>query len=87
MAIYLQQYFAPEVIHGYHCDGCKQKVTIDKKVHVYKFPEVLIVFFKRFLWGQVPRKIKGKVVVPFDEIDLDPFVLNGQCKPKKLTKN
>jgi ubiquitin C-terminal hydrolase len=44
------------------------------------------VFFKRFEWGTgVPRKIKGEVTVPFDEMDLTPYLHKIAQKNDKPT--
>lgn len=46
-----------------------------KEQSIVKSPDILFVFFKRFEWGTgVPRKIKGEVTVPFDEMDLTPYL-------------
>lgn len=55
-----------------------KKSVVEKRQFIWKFPEILFVFFKRFFWSQPPRKIKGKVAVPFDEVDLTPFCFKGQ---------
>lgn len=75
---YLEKYFAGETIQDYNCDNCMKKTTVKKRQYIWKFPEILFIFFKRFQWGNVPRKIKGKVAIPFDEVDLSLFCFEGQ---------
>lgn len=81
---YLKKYFKTERISDYKCSNCLKRVTIEKKFSIYNFPEVLIVFFKRFsFFGLKPEKLTGKVTIPFDETDLEPFSYKGHGKLKK----
>ena len=72
---YLRKWFSPETISDWKCPKCNTKSTTTKESYIVKSPDILFVFFKRFEWGTgVPRKIKGEVTVPFDEMDLSAFI-------------
>lgn len=82
---YLRKWFKPEEIHGWKCPKCNTASNTTKEVSIVKSPDILFVFFKRFEWSTgAARKIKGEVTVPFDEIDLTPFmhpVFKSKDKP------
>jgi len=65
----VDHYFQEEHIDDFKCDFCRKNVTIVKRSHLYKFPEVLLLFFKRFdygIYGNSPRKLRTKIILPLN---------------------
>lgn len=78
-------YFKDEVIEDYHCDKCKQKTRIKKTQRIFKFPEILLVFIKRFRFFPEMEKIASLVEVPKEIFDLGDFIY-GEQKLSQTTK-
>jgi ubiquitin carboxyl-terminal hydrolase 4/11/15 len=62
------------------CERCDAMVSPEKKVDIWKVPEVLVVHLKRFSGsGFRLRKMDTYVDYP-DEIDLSPYIIGPQGK-------
>ena len=82
---YVEDFFKAEVIGGFTCDACKHTGDVTKEIRIWKFPDILLVSFKRFLWGvDSCQKIKGEVCIPDDKVDLKAYAHLLTCKkPQK----
>lgn len=79
-------YFAmEETLTGndkWYCSRCKDHVTAQKKMEVYKAPDYLIIHLKRFshqrntMFGS--RKINDFINFPVNGLDMAPYILNKE---------
>ena len=51
---------------GYKCSSCKQEVSVEKDLTIFRFPKVLVIHLKRF-YHSAMRKEKISVTVDFPE--------------------
>ena len=77
---FIEKFFEAEYIDGYKCEGCGQTVKIKKQSHIWEFPNILFMFFKRFEWGYNPQKVRQSISVPGIRIDLLKYCPNNDCK-------
>jgi ubiquitin carboxyl-terminal hydrolase 8 len=67
------------------CGNCKQKSSINKKIDIWKAPNILIIHLKRFKYNSKSGfvKINNLVEFPVRNFDLSEFVLSFQrTKPE-----
>lgn len=57
----MRNYFNVENIEDYHCEKCKNKIHAKKVYNIDKFPNILIIHFKRLLLMQ---KIDAMITFP-----------------------
>jgi len=63
---------------SWYCRNCKDHVTAQKKMEVYKAPNYLIVHFKRFshmrnqMFGT--RKLNDFINFPVTGLDMSPYI-------------
>ena len=70
----MANYFRKEIIEDYKCDFCQKNTVITKTQHIFRFPEILLVFIKRFrLFPQI-EKNSNKVRVGKTEYNLGNFL-------------
>ena len=80
----LNYFMMEETLTGndkWYCSKCKDHVTAQKKMEVYKAPDYLIIHLKRFshqrnvMFGS--RKLNDFINFPVNGLDMGPYVLNG----------
>ena len=65
----------------WYCGKCKNHVTAQKKMEVYKAPDHLIIHLKRFshsrgMWGG--RKLNDLINFPVNGLDMSPYIKNQE---------
>ena len=73
----LDSAYAAETIEGYACDTCKSPQTAVIRTRISKFPNILILTFKRFT--NQGAKIRGKVTWDLDAMNLRPWAAFHRC--------
>jgi len=64
----------------WYCSKCRDHVTANKKMEVWKAPEYLIIHLKRFshtrnaMFGS--RKINDFIDFPVNALDMGPYILS-----------
>jgi len=72
--------------NAWYCSNCKDHKQADKKMEIYKAPQILILHLKRFKTNKVSsigsfyfssgsKKINLKVEFPIDQLDIRKFIL------------
>ena len=85
MSIYdcLNYFMMEETLTGddkWYCSKCRDHVTANKKMEVWKAPEYLIIHLKRFshtrnaMFGS--RKINDFIDFPVNALDMGPYILS-----------
>ena len=69
--------YAAETIEGYACDTCKSPQTAVIRTRISKFPNTLILTFKRFT--NQGAKIRGEVTWDLDAMNLRPWAAFTRC--------
>ena len=85
----LEKYFNKEFIDGYECDGCKNKVKIEKRNILADLPNVLIVHLQRifFNWEMNHNeKINSKLEFP-KRLNLKDFTIENVLINSSKEKN
>lgn len=60
---------------SWYCSKCKDHVQAEKKLDLWRLPEVLVVHLKRFSYSRYSRdKLDTEVAFPLEELDLRAFV-------------
>ena len=69
----LNHYVEGEIIEGWYNDELKEKINIRKKIEFWSFPNILVIYLKRFN----NRFQKNQILVkfPIDELDLSNYVI------------
>ncbi|KAM7537582.1 hypothetical protein Aperf_G00000074937 [Anoplocephala perfoliata] len=82
----IRQFFKPETLVGgsqWLCPQCKAPREAMKTFDIWRFPEYLIIHFKRFYCSGVCLKIENLVTFPLSGLDLSKFTKNTEptnCK-------
>lgn len=71
----LNNYFAPEILDDYKCDGCGLKGTCKRTPRFARLPDLLCVFFGRF--ENKLRKNTVYIDFPHRDLDLTPWSIQG----------
>lgn len=71
----LNNYFAPEALEDYKCDGCGLKGTCKRTPRFARLPDLLCVFFGRF--ENKLRKNTVYIDFPHRDLDLTPWTIQG----------
>lgn len=71
----LNNYFAPEVLDDYKCDGCGLKGTCKRTPRFARLPDLLCVFFGRF--ENKMRKNTVYIDFPHRDLDLTPWSIQA----------
>ena len=74
----ISNYFHKEIISDYKCLNCKQKVDIEKKDEIIKYPHILIINIKRFEFYPFAKKLDNKVMIK-EQIDLKDYFADTKC--------
>jgi ubiquitin carboxyl-terminal hydrolase 34 len=64
----LEAYTSGEIIDGYHCDNCNQKVQIAKKSSIAKSPNYLMLHLQKIVFDMetfMNTKLSDKYEFPF----------------------
>jgi ubiquitin C-terminal hydrolase len=69
--------YAPESIEGYACDTCKSPQPAVIRTRISKFPNILLLTFKRFT--NQGAKIRGQIDWDLDSMDLRPWTAFTRC--------
>ena len=81
----LNYFMMEETLTGndkWYCSKCKDHVTAQKKMEVYKAPDYLIIHLKRFshqrnvMFGS--RKLNDFINFPVNGLDMGPYVIDAQ---------
>lgn len=51
---------------GFKCEGCKNIVSVEKDLTIYRFPKILVIHLKRFYHSSMRRE-KLNTTVQFPE--------------------
>ena len=68
----------------WYCSKCKDHVTANKKMEIWKAPDYLIIHFKRFshtrnaMFGS--RKINDFINFPVTSLDMAPYILSNSAE-------
>lgn len=76
----LNNYFAPEILDDYKCDGCGLKGTCRRTPRFARLPDLLCVFFGRF--ENKLRKNTVYIDFPHRDLDLTPWTIQGGQPPR-----
>lgn len=71
----LNNYFAPEILDDYKCDGCGLKGTCKRTPRFARLPDLLCVFFGRF--ENKMRKNTVYIDFPHRDLDLTPWSIQN----------
>ena len=41
---------------GFKCEGCKNTVSVEKDLTIYRFPKILVIHLKRFYHSSMRRE-------------------------------
>ncbi|KAK9802690.1 hypothetical protein WJX73_007165 [Symbiochloris irregularis] len=81
----LEAFLHPEQLgmdDSWYCSRCKAHVQADKKLDLWKLPEILIIHLKRFSFSRWRRnKLDNDVTFPMSNLDLSKYVLQEQGVP------
>ncbi|KAK9816595.1 hypothetical protein WJX72_002470 [[Myrmecia] bisecta] len=81
----VEAFLQPEqlgVDDSWYCTRCKEHVQADKKLDLWRLPEVLVVHLKRFSYSRLWRdKLDAEVKFPLQGLDLSKHVLREQDAP------
>lgn len=68
-----------------YCRNCKEHRNSKKTTTIWKFPDTLIVHFKRFSYGgNFADKVKTPVEFPLVGLDLSPWLVDQKALPEEL---
>lgn len=76
----ITSFFDGERIDEYRCGKCDQVGEIEKRHRVLKFPAILIVVIKRFVFYPKPQKLSNRVEIAGTQLDLSPFLYSPKDK-------
>jgi ubiquitin C-terminal hydrolase len=65
-------HFAPELLDGYRCDGCKEAGCTEKKQTISRFPPYMILINKRFT--NAMQKVRARLPYEEDDIDFSDYI-------------
>ncbi len=77
-------FFKDEIIDDYRCEKCNKINKISKSFEIVKFPEILIVFVKRFLFYPYMKKLKNRINFSNPVLDLRDFYIDYQEESSKV---
>lgn len=72
----LNNYFAPEILDDYKCDGCGRTGTCHRTPRFARLPDLLCIVFGRF--ENRMRKNSVYIDFPHRDLDLTPYSIQGQ---------
>jgi len=73
---------------SWYCTGCKSHVQAEKKLDLWRLPEVLVVHLKRFSYSRYSRdKLDTEVDFPLQGLDLKNVVPIGEGGAKVIGEN
>ena len=78
----IANFFKEEQIDDFLCEHCKKKSRIIKSQELFRFPEVLIVFIKRFVFYPKPKKLTNCVAIEDQYLDLSSYLYHDESSPK-----
>lgn len=79
-------YFKDENIEDFKCEHCGKKSDVIKSHNILKFPEILIVLIKRFVFFPQHRKLDQKIDFTDEELDLTDFYCDYSKEKTHLGK-
>ena len=66
----------------WYCGRCKAHVQAQKKLDLWRLPELLVVLIKRFEHTRSGRvKLDAPVAFPLRDLDLSPYLAHAQARP------
>ena len=73
--------FKSHEIEDYKCSNCNKKTNLQKQSFIWKYPQLLFIFVKRFAWGWTAQKKEGAVTLNGQTgLSLSNFCLNQRGK-------
>lgn len=78
----INNFFKSERIEDFSCEGCGQKSDIMKNQEIFRFPEILIIFIKRFVFYPKPKKLSNSIEIQDPYLDLAEYLHQGSSTPQ-----
>ena len=67
----------------WYCSKCRDHVTANKKMEIWKAPDYLIIHLKRFSHSRnsmfSSRKLSDMIDFPVNSLDMSPYILSRKC--------
>ena len=60
----------------YYCKKCKKHVNAEKRIYIWKEPEILIIQLKRFSSGSYLSKINTNIIYPIKDLSISKLCYN-----------
>jgi ubiquitin C-terminal hydrolase len=78
----IDNFFKSERIEDFLCEGCKKKSDIIKSQEIFRFPEVLMIFIKRFVFHPKPKKLSNSIQIDSQYLDLADYLYADESSPQ-----
>lgn len=82
----ITDFFEEDYVKDYQCSFCKKRALIRKTYKVLKEPEILILFFKRFIYYPKIMKIKRPIVFRDYEFDMEAYLYRPEQFHNSISK-